>query len=214
MHLRIPLDDLRLVLPFRSETNPERPHLTGIAVQPVKGGGCMLVATDGRILAAYHSKNSQCDQDRTLELPEAFEERVGNIPGSAKLTLRDGEQQLMICDSSGKQYDLKPGPPFIEKGSFPDWKAVIPNKDELVPGSAGTFRADYLAIFKELLLTTRGPYCDHVVRTFTHKDAARRLSTPTVFLLNGIPGFVMFAMPIRVDEPAGFPDWMSARPRS
>ena len=45
--MSIPADDLKAVLPFKSNQDI-RYYLNGVLVEKVETGGCMLVATNGR----------------------------------------------------------------------------------------------------------------------------------------------------------------------
>jgi hypothetical protein len=95
----------------------------------------MLVATNGHILAAYHSQGAESDQKRILHAPSAFDDIVKQVAlheeGVVTVTGPGGPPRLAIS-GHGQARLLKPGLPFVEGHPYPDWRAVVPDAHDLV----------------------------------------------------------------------------------
>lgn len=219
----IPLADLRAVLPFMGSEDM-RYYLNGVLVEPYNGG-CLLIATNGHIIAVIESKEARCDRSRILALSnEPFltairgdctpriDDDGDELPNEDEnfdgaLWIDNAEARAVVVDESGVERFVLPGTPFIE-GKYPDWRKVVPPIEHLKQGVPYALAGQYLALMDHPAinkLRSKG-----VLFWGDDRGTDEKPSAITV-RFDGLPNLIVVVMPISKVNPAlsTWPAWMT-----
>jgi hypothetical protein len=204
--IEIPLNDFAKVAPFRDIDNV-RHYLGGVYIEPV-AEGCMLVATNGHVIAALHSRGSQADQARILSVSTDLADAARNKLGS--LSVADADARAVISEpADGKpvEHYIQPGAAFID-GKFPNWRKVIPSPTSLRPNLMAHIATRYLLLACSAVANTRddGRY---TYLSFWCASEKPEVSA-TVVRYSNCPELIVAVMPVRAGAgEAYWPDWMT-----
>lgn len=199
--VEIPLDDLLNVLPFKARDDI-RYFLNGVLVSPC-GEGAMLVATNGHVMAVLHSRNAHTDVDRILDIPDDFAKALrhqGN-QGQGRTLSVETETARIVITAEDVEHLVKAGRAFLD-GKYPEWRKVVPKVEELEPGFTSALSSEYLA-----WLQRATAYGKSVPIMFWQRKE-KPLESVAVARFSGIPELVVLVMPMRIDRPTEWPDWM------
>lgn len=201
--VEVPAQDLARVLPFRS-TDDVRYYLNGVLVEPIDGGGCMLVATNGHWIAMIHSQDASTDKSRILHVSPAMEEAVREAARDslAKATI-ESESSRIVLAGSYERY-IEPGAPFIE-GKFPIWRKIIPPVEFLQPGLIAPLQSRYISALH------KAADKDHYSGVKFWHDSRNPLKTSSVVRYSGCPDLIVLIMPLmRFEEKScEWPAWFA-----
>lgn len=222
----IPLEDLRAVLPFMGSEDV-RYYLNGVLVEPYNGG-CLLVATNGHIMAVIESKAARCDRSRILALSNAeflsavrgrtqpirVDEDGDELPNEdenfdGSLDIANAEARAVITAENGVERFVMAGSPFID-GKYPDWRKVVPPIEHLKHGVPYALAGQYLALMNHpaiSALRSKG-----VLFWGDDRGTDEKPSAITV-RFDGLPNLIVVVMPINKVNPAlsTWPDWMTVK---
>lgn len=202
--LEVPVRDLLAIAPFRAEMDV-RYYLNGVFVEPIEGGGCLLVATDGHMLAAMRSKESRADKPRILNIDNRFERALrehGGLGEEKTIKVAD-EKSRAVVSSKIREYYIQPDKPFID-GKFPDWRKVLFPLDILKRGNPSTIASKYLATLQRALPKELRDRCSGV--SFWYNDRETDGSA-VVCRYDSFPELIVMIMPVREGPMAKWPDW-------
>lgn len=205
MQLNVDATHLDFLCRFMA-VNDVRFYLNGICIERIRGGGALMIATDGYTLCCIRDETGQAPAKPTIlsitrPLLTASKKRVRGC-GARRLVMR-GDRLAVVnqlpdqdINQAAELYS-QPGNPVVD-GVFPDWRRVVPDPKDLDPGLKGEFNAEYLG---------RLNYGRYHGAAFWqgHRDtgAIARITTP------GLDAFVII-MPMRSgfgDDPNPLPDW-------
>lgn len=128
-------------------TDPLRPQLQGVQVEPCPAGGVYIVATDGHRLALG------LDREATVEGGMLAGGVILPIPKGCLAKLKEGGRSAPPAVRFGAPGTFSLGgvayPCAPIAGPFPDWRRVLPGREGLAPPSA-FFDASYLADFGKI----------------------------------------------------------------
>ncbi len=203
--VRVPAIDLAAVVPFRAHQDV-RYYLDGVFVEPVPEGGCMIVATEGHMLAAIHSLAACADQPRVLRIEEGLENALRDNPEA------NHDREIVVSDEKGRvtlhehgtETFIQVGPPFID-GRYPDWRKPIPPVEHLKPGAPAALQALYLARLWKTCRDRR-----HTGIFFSHDDRNPDNGCSVVQVVNR-PGLIICIMAMKFDRQE-WPTWMPREP--
>lgn len=222
----IPLEDLRAVLPFMGEDDI-RYYLNGVLVEPYNGG-CLLVATNGHIMAVIESKGARCDKPRILALsnpefltavrgrtrPIRVDEDGDELPSDDEnfygtLDIANAEARAVISTVDGVERFVLAGSAFIE-GKYPDWRKVVPPVDHLKQGVPYALAGQYLALLNHPAISKLRS--NGVLFWGDDRGTTEKPSAITV-RFDGLPNLVVVVMPIMKTDEAlqTWPDWMALK---
>lgn len=152
MHLNVDATHLDFLCRFMA-VNDIRYYLNGICIERIRGGGALMIATDGHTLCCIRDETGQAPAKPTIlsitrPLLTASKKRVRG-GGDRRLVMRGDRLAVVnklrdqdIKDSA--EIYIQPGNPVVD-GKFPEWRNVVPDPKELEPGLKGEFNARYLA---------------------------------------------------------------------
>lgn len=208
--MSIPLEHLKALIPFHAN-NDVRYYLDGILVQPCEGGGCLLVATDGHMLAVLKSEGAWIDKARILKVTETTERALKAVKtlGTSKTAIVPEEDGRLVILGESRELFIQPESPWLdyEVEKYPNWLKVIPPVERLVPGTSAVLNGAYLATLKCACPDSRwmgakfwhdptgGEYAVHVAR------------------LDQLEGLVVVIMPMKSQAAFNWPDWMPREPK-
>lgn len=202
----VPADAIAAVIPFRAHGDVCY-YFDGVFVEPCESGGCMIVATEGHMLAAIHSPAARSDQPRVLKVSDGLEEALKESPGRNQVrtvSVADEKGRVTLCDNAGDELYVQAGSPFID-GKYPDWRKPIPPQEYLKPGAPMCLQALYLT---RLWKTCRGERYQGVF--FSHDSRNPETGCVVVQFVRS-PGLVVAIMAMKFYRPA-WPAWMPREP--
>lgn len=196
--------DLARILPFRAMSDV-RYYLNGVYVEPV-AGGAVIVATNGHILAASFSGGSHVAEPVLLETSNAFAAAVkaaARTDGQARMIGKDSP--IEVFNGSGLATYVKPGKPAID-GKFPDWRAVIPSDDKLLPGLPHAYNAKYLQMAIDAICD--GPAINRYGTLLqAHHVKNEKNDFGSAAVLRADANFICVVMPVAADKVVAIPPW-------
>lgn len=223
----IPLCDLRAVLPFMA-TKDVRHYLNGLSVEPYNGG-CLLVATNGHIMAVMESKAARCDVPRILALStdefraairgriapffrldddeDQVDEGDENFDGTLEVADADEHSRAVIRATFGAERFILPGKPFID-GKFPDWRKTLVPAEHLKRGIPHALSGKYLALLNHPAI---GQLRDSGIFFWGDDRGTDEKPAAITIRFESMPALVVLLMPIKIQAETSWPGWMPAK---
>lgn len=182
-----------------------RYYLNGIYVEPLQGGGVVLVATNGHALCAWRDANGEAERSAVLHV----------TPGLLTACKAREAKRLLIADDRLAVHTAKGVETFIQRrrvgsngweieGKFPDWRRVIPIADK--PGVVNSMAPQYLSLVTNALkigTTGNSRYMPSI--SMWQPEAGRGIGITSV----EAPDFFAVVMPIH-ESIAPPPKWLTA----
>jgi hypothetical protein len=202
----VPAIDLAAVMPFRAHGDV-RYYLDGVLVEPCPEGGCMIVATEGHMLAAVHSPEARADCPRILKVSEGLEEALKRMPSRNRVrvvSVPDEKGRITLHDEGVECY-VQARDPFID-GKYPDWRKVIPPVEYLKPGVPAALQALYLTRLWKASREER-----HRGVFFSHDSRNPDMGVTVIQVVNR-PELIILIMAMKFDRQP-WPQWMPREPQ-
>lgn len=197
-----------------------RYYLNGIYIEPHREKGVVIVATNGRTLAAFHDPDGWAEKAIIVGgiskqlISACCTKGTNRIGGSHSLFI--GIDFAVVTSQEGTPesafdaHNLYAGRIELVDAKYPDWKRVVEGASKSgADRGAGAINPDYLALLSKVLYRlNRTKY--GCVRAYGSAafDKDERGSTSTVFRLDGADiadRFVALLMPIRDSLPLDKP---------
>jgi hypothetical protein len=215
---RINVRDFARVLPFRADQDV-RYYLNGVCVEPADGGGAVIVATNGHMLAAMRSPDTLVTERVIVNVTPAFASAVKKASRSELSFIRAATKTsaLEVVNSvpgNGRNRGediafVKPGLPFID-GKFPEWRKIIPSDDKIGKGLPSSYNADYLRRALDAICEGPKQHYHHLIQ-FYHAVADKSHHSTAIIRMNG-QDFVCLVMPVHADNTEAMPGWARSVP--
>jgi len=205
-NLRLAAKLLPLIVPFMAKADI-RYYLNGINVRPHKGGGAIIVATNGHALAAIRDPRATCEHEVILRFDTRMQQACASGLSDDREIVMIGDR-LAVVDNAGREVYIQAGEPEIE-GNFPRYERVIPKLETLQPGLIGTYSAAVLAPVEKAAMTiAKRSKASYSGLQFFNVSGDPNLCA--VVRLQVEPEFVAVLMPMRDDAlKAATPEWVS-----
>ncbi|MBD8725740.1 hypothetical protein IFT43_20460 [Oxalobacteraceae sp. CFBP 13708] len=205
-NLRLAAKLLPLIVPFMAKDDI-RYYLNGINVRPHKGGGAIIVATNGHTLGAIRDPRATCEHEVILRFDTRMQQACAAGLSDDREIVMIGER-LAVVDNAGREVYIQAGEPEIE-GNFPRYERVIPKLETLQPGLIGTYSATVLAPVEKAAMTiAKRSKSSYSGLQFFNVGGDPNLCA--VVRLPVEPEFVAVLMPMRDDVlKAATPEWVS-----
>jgi hypothetical protein len=205
-NLRLAAKLLPLIVPFMAKDDI-RYYLNGINVRPHKGGGAIIVATNGHTLGAIRDPRATCEHEVILRFDTRMQQACAAGLSDDREIVMIGDR-LAVVDNAGREVYIQAGEPEIE-GNFPRYERVIPKLETLQPGLVGTYSAAVLAPVEKAAMTiAKRSKASYSGLQFFNVSGDPNLCA--VVRLPVEPEFVAVLMPMRDDVlKAATPEWVS-----
>ena len=179
-----------------------RPYLGGVYIELAKGGGPLLVATDGHRLIALRDPDGVCEKPFICAVPGVLrkfinEKNVGHVHFVG--------HQAQVTTSWGTLSDIVTAPPVDDE--YPDWRNSIPAQKTTRPVTFFNVNGAYIGDFARAAQIMNGGTIAGLTITSVGKEKSPLLVTAET--CNG-PLFGL-QMPVAIeggDRPASIPDWI------
>lgn len=158
--IRVNAQLLRAVALHQS-TQETRYYLRGVQIEPHAAGGAIMVATNGHTLAAAIDEAAEyeitADNGAGLIFPvdKSLWSKLAAKSGESRRVAELHAGMIAVYAETDHQ-GIEPSRELILSqpaapidGTFPDWRRVIPQSDDLAPGGLTSFDADYLRRFAD-----------------------------------------------------------------
>ncbi len=202
-----------------------RYYLNGVYIEPVtkkKGGGAIMVGTDGHRMILMHDKAGTCEAPVIIRavtpspmMSACTKSAMGSGFGEVKLILTADNSLLIgpagIDANDPEAVAMRPtyrGPedPRID-GKYPDFRRVIPPAEELTPGLPGAYNGSYLADFCKLAKLIDSRYSG---MKFYQKEPNGETNSIVVRCPSN-DDFIGILMPMRdAKNVSAIPDWLKS----
>lgn len=186
--------------------NDIRYYLNGVYVEPIPGGGVLIVATNGHAMGMWRDIGGEVERPAILRIGKQLEAACA---GSEALRLKIIDDRLVVVDKLGieifiQHHDgLKAGSWEIE-GMFPRWEKVVPPSYD-GPALSSALNARYVKLVHKALKIGHDAAGNHAI-TVMQKSAESSIAV----LSAAVPDFFGVIMPIR-ENVARYPSWLIER---
>lgn len=202
-NLRIKTNPINIVRAALFMANQDiRYCLNGLQFEPASAGGIYIVGTNGHAMTVIHDSQGVYVGDQPGTILRVSKQLIAACRTANRHSnlqqhfLVDGRRISIAPDFDQEHYSdlelfVQPGNPVIE-GKFPDWRAVLPDFQNLKRGAfGGPFGVSpfYLARFKDLAIKNNG-------LTFWQEAEGR----PAVVQMSAIPEMLSIIMPMSGDS--------------
>lgn len=199
---RIPAVDVRRMLGFL-DFGDHRGFAQAIRVEPISSG-CVLVATQGHILAVMNSAESACNEPFSMQLTRSTTRYLWRNRNSGRqVVVPSKHAHLEVQGPAGDTRFIQPGP-AESSYTYPDWRKVIPKDDELVSGICDAFNPKYMLRALKFLTWDYSSHDSNSVR-FYHKNGGTSVLRKR--------DMTVLVMPMKNQDFSGVGDFWQSNPQ-
>ena len=141
----------------------------GVLIEPIKGGGIFIVATDGFKMAVFHNKGGYANEQMILPMSnnlfKATKYYKGCEDNNFRIEVEEDNLFRVLDDTGGEGHNLIHCEEFKPiDANYPDWRKVIPEEKKVKPKTdkISCFDPDKIGAFGRMATVAFGNYTSSI----------------------------------------------------